>query len=147
MTLRFRLALLFAAGSSALASGCGEDPQDAGVTGVFDATIALQAGNTSTIRYWFTGDGKWGRARRDSVGGTPVDTCDTPSAPATYERQGNRIVLRYGSTTSERTWTLTEGESRLTLSPPDTFANGTAASAFTRVRDAQTNRDCNSAFQ
>jgi len=139
-------ALLLVLAPLALFPSCSDSASSGGITGVYDATQQLQAGNTATIRYWFTSDGKWGRVLRQTVGGTPTDTCST-TASATYELSGNKVTLRHGSSTQERTWTLLEGDGVLKLDPPDQFQNGTFASTFTRVPNAQTNRDCNTAFQ
>lgn len=132
----------------ALAGGvsCSADPQASGITGVYDASQALQAGNTSIVRYWFTSDGKWGRVKRQILGGTADDTCSS-TADATYELRGDKVYLRDGARTEERRWTLTQGNALLELDPPDQFLNGSIAKTFERASTAQTNRTCTTAFQ
>ena len=125
---------------------CSSESQPAGIVGVYDATQTLQAGNTAILRYWFSSDGKWGRSNRQIIGGTNNDLCSV-TADTSYEVRADKVYLRDGASTSERTWTLSEGDTMLKLEPGDTFTNGTPANTFKRVAGAQTNRTCNTAFQ
>lgn len=137
---RFAAFLLFSCLS------CSSEAQSTGITGVYDASQALQANNTAILRYWFSSDGKWGRSNRQVVNGIAADTCGS-TADTSYELRGDKVYLRDGARTTERTWTLLEGDSMLKLDPPDTFLNGTSANTFKRVPGAQTNRTCNTAFE
>lgn len=134
-------ALLLFGGTS-----CSSESQAAGIVGVYDATQTLQAGNTAILRYWFSADGKWGRSNRQIVSGTNNDLCGS-TADTSYEVRADKVYLRDGANTSERTWTLSEGDTMLKLEPGDSFTNGTPANTFKRVAGAQTNRTCNTAFQ
>ncbi|MBS2011494.1 MAG: hypothetical protein JST00_01170 [Deltaproteobacteria bacterium] len=143
--MRWALSLLSCVALGGVAS-CSADPQASGITGVYDATQALQAGNTAIVRYWFTSDGKWGRVKRQIIGSTADDTCAS-TADATYELKGDKVYLRDGARTEERTWALLENNTLLKLDPGDTFINGTLATTFKRASTAQTTRTCNTAFQ
>lgn len=137
---RFVVFLLFSCVS------CSSEAQPTGITGVYDATQQLQAGNTAILRYWFSNDGKWGKSNRQIVSGVNADLCGS-TADTSYEVKGAKVYLRDGATTKEVGWTFLEGDSLLKLDPPDQFQNGTPVNTFKRVPNAQTNRTCNTAFQ
>jgi len=115
------------------------------LVGVYDAVHTRAAGASSTLRYWFTSDGKWGRAVKETVGATSTVSCFTV-ADTGYELRGDKVLLRNGTTTQDRTWTHLEGNAVLKLDPPDQFAGGLPANSFTRVPSASAARTCNTAF-
>lgn len=126
---------------------CSSEPaKDLGITGVFDATQQLQAGNTATLRYWFTSDGKWGRAHRTTIGSSGQTTCAS-TADTSYELKGDKVFLRDGANTSERGWSLIEDNATLKLDPGDAFLNGAPANTFRRNPTVPTTLTCNTAFQ
>ncbi|MBX3186021.1 MAG: hypothetical protein KF819_03355 [Labilithrix sp.] len=131
---------------AALAS-CGTDgASDVGLVGVFEAVQPRSAGDSSTMRYWFSDDGSWGRVVRETIGGSPRDTCAV-TAEARYVVEGASVELRHGSSSDRRKFSLAEERAVLKLDPPDAFTDGTAVAQFKRVEGASAKRTCTTAFE
>jgi hypothetical protein len=133
--------------AAAAMTACGSDDAGAsGIVGVFETVQPRSAGDSSTMRYWFNDDGSWGRVIRETVGGSPRDTCAV-TAEARYVVEGASVELRHGSSADKRTFSLLEDGAVLKLDPPDVFAGGTAVAQFKRVQGASASRTCTTAFE